>query len=245
MFQASAPALELLTLGNCGAAYVGFFFILGLFLFWFGFFWVFFLEIKKEGDGAGMRGSWCFTHPWFSLWGGESVGSGMEKACLGWPRAVSLSCLGLQLGSGLGAEQRSLFACFKSALNGSSEAWLVPGLSELDVQGRGGSMGLRREGWGWGMAPTLQCPGEGRVWICDFPFLERWRQSLAVPGSRAQGWGPSPDPIGGTGNPPSCIFPLQAAFFPSSCLQPIPRLASAIVDVAELQDSLSEPPGQG
>lgn len=54
--------------------------------------------------------------PWFSLWDGESVGSGMEKPCLGRPGAVSLSCLGTPLGSGLalpvGAEQRSVFAWF-------------------------------------------------------------------------------------------------------------------------------------
>lgn len=64
-FQASAPPLEeLLTLGNCGAAYVDFFFLFFFFISgWFGFwfwvvyFWVFFcLEMRSLGLKKKVKG---------------------------------------------------------------------------------------------------------------------------------------------------------------------------------------------
>lgn len=86
------------------------------------------------------------------------------------------------------------------------------------------------------MAPTFQCPGEGRAWI-SLP----WRG-----GGRARLF---PEAVPGIGIlsllPPGAQGTLQAPLFPLSCLRPIPGVASAIVDVAELQDSLSEPPGRG
>lgn len=142
----------------------------------------------------------------------------------------------LWAGPGLGAEQRSGLLYF---LNGYFKAWPCP---TLDVQGRSCiHQGEEEMGMGMGMAPTFQCPGEGTVWI-SLP----WRME-AEPGCSlwpCPGLGHDPMilsliPSGGTGNPPGC------GFSPSSCLQPIPGVASAIVDVAELQDSLAEPPGQG
>lgn len=89
---------------------------------------------------------------------------------------------------------------------------------------------------GMRMAPTFPCPGEGRVWIF-LPWRgggRAWQFPVVIPGIGVS----LPIPLGAQGT-------LQAADFPSSCLWPIPGVASAIVAVAELQDSLSEPPGQG
>lgn len=88
-------------------------------------------------------------------------------------------------------------------------------------------------GWGWLPLLSVQVRAESRFWV----FLPRrggGRARLfpaAVPGAGL----PLLIPSGAQGT-------LRAAFSPSSCPQPIPGVAAAIVDVAELQDSLSEPP---
>lgn len=101
VFQASAPALELLTLGKCGAAYVNF-----SLSFFFGnmFTWV---KKKKEnhtcarlhvcetvaGDGDKGPHSRRFTSSLFFMWAlGQRYrwGQELEKPCLGWPETVTI-----------------------------------------------------------------------------------------------------------------------------------------------------------
>lgn len=102
VFQACAPALELLTLGKCGAAYVNF----SLFFFFF----VFVLETcslglkeknerkwwrvcvhtgvtvaGRDGHGRCVTSSLLFT--WAVGWRNE--GPGTAKPCPGWPKMVS------------------------------------------------------------------------------------------------------------------------------------------------------------
>lgn len=124
-----------------------------------------FLEVKKEGDGeceVVRDEGQLVLHPMpgFSLgWRISGIRNGETL-----PRVAQSSVPVLPgATAGLWAGGRAgIAAWFKSALNGSSEAWLVPGWM---FRGGAGSVGM-----GMGMAPTFQCPGEGRSVHFGFSF---------------------------------------------------------------------------
>lgn len=116
VFQASAPPLELLTLGNCGAAYVDFSLVWGLFgFFWFFFFGNVFTWVKKKVTGNEGQMMLCLLPGFLSL--GWRISRIRNEETL--PRVAQSSATTLPgdrgklwAGPGHGAEQRLGFACF-------------------------------------------------------------------------------------------------------------------------------------